>query len=97
MGNTSSHSKRNVCQYDFDCCYNNDIQYIKEMINIIEINSCGGDNGRNLLHVVWKNPTTDITYLLDQIIDFFPEAPAYEGTLQMQITSLDYSSFVVPH
>ena len=42
----------------------------------------------------WKNPTTDITYLLDQIIDFFPEAPAYEGTLQMQITSLDYSSFV---
>ena len=42
----------------------------------------------------WKHPTTDITYLLDQIIDFFPEAPAYEGTLQMQITSLDYSSFV---
>jgi GTP-binding protein len=42
----------------------------------------------------WKNPTSDITYLLDQIIDFFPEAPAYEGTLQMQITSLDYSSFV---
>jgi len=42
----------------------------------------------------WKNPTTDITYLLDQIIDFFPDAPAYEGTLQMQITSLDYSSFV---
>ncbi len=42
----------------------------------------------------WKNPTTDITYLLDQIIDFFPDAPAYKGTLQMQITSLDYSSFV---
>ncbi len=42
----------------------------------------------------WRNPTTDITYLLDQIIDFFPNAPAYEGTLQMQITSLDYSSFV---
>ena len=42
----------------------------------------------------WKNPTTDITYLLDQIVDFFPNAPAHEGTLQMQITSLDYSSFV---
>lgn len=42
----------------------------------------------------WKNPTTDITYLLDTIIDFFPEAPRQEGTLQMQITSLDYSSFV---
>jgi len=42
----------------------------------------------------WQNPTTDITYLLDTIIDFFPEAPVNEGTLQMQITSLDYSSFV---
>jgi GTP-binding protein len=42
----------------------------------------------------WKNPTTDITYLLDTIIDFFPEAPRQEGSLQMQITSLDYSSFV---
>ncbi len=42
----------------------------------------------------WKNPTEDITYLLDTIIDFFPEAPRQEGTLQMQITSLDFSSFV---
>jgi GTP-binding protein len=42
----------------------------------------------------WKNPTTDITYLLDTIIDYFPEQPTAEGTLQMQITSLDYSSFV---
>jgi GTP-binding protein len=42
----------------------------------------------------WKNPTSDITYLLDTIIDFFPESPRVEGTLQMQITSLDYSSFV---
>ncbi len=42
----------------------------------------------------WKNPTEDITYLLDTIIEFFPEAPRLEGTLQMQITSLDFSSFV---
>ncbi|MGQ0827744.1 MAG: translational GTPase TypA [Bacteroidota bacterium] len=42
----------------------------------------------------WKTPTTDITYLLDTIIEFFPEAPTLEGSLQMQITSLDYSSFV---
>ncbi|MCW3086263.1 MAG: GTP-binding protein TypA [Bacteroidetes bacterium] len=42
----------------------------------------------------WKNPTDSITYLLDSIIEFFPEAPRQEGTLQMQITSLDYSSFV---
>jgi GTP-binding protein len=42
----------------------------------------------------WKTPTTDISYLLDTIVDYFPNAPMHEGTLQMQITSLDYSSFV---
>lgn len=42
----------------------------------------------------WKNPSKDITYLLDTIIEKVPNAPQHEGTLQMQITSLDYSSFV---
>ena len=42
----------------------------------------------------WKTPTTDITYLIDTIIEKIPEAPFREGTLQMQITSLDYSTFV---
>ncbi|MEC7159377.1 MAG: translational GTPase TypA [Bacteroidota bacterium] len=42
----------------------------------------------------WKTPTNDITYLLDLIIDFVPEPETAEGSLQMQITSLDYSSFV---
>ncbi len=42
----------------------------------------------------WKTPTTDVTYLLDTIIEHIPE-PIYEhGSLQMQITSLDYSSYV---
>ena len=42
----------------------------------------------------WKNPTDDITYLLDTIIATIPPVPANEGTPQMQITSLDYSAFV---
>jgi GTP-binding protein len=42
----------------------------------------------------WKTPTTDITFLLDTILAEIPPAPSNEGTLQMQITSLDYSSFV---
>ena len=42
----------------------------------------------------YKNPTTDITFLLDTIIDKIPTAPKREGTLQIQITSLDYSSFI---
>lgn len=42
----------------------------------------------------WKTPTADITYLFETIIEKIPSAPFREGTLQMQITSLDYSSFV---
>jgi GTP-binding protein len=36
----------------------------------------------------------DITPLLDGIIQYVPEAKNIEGTLQMQIVSLDYSSFL---
>ena len=42
----------------------------------------------------WKNPTTDITYLLDTILEKIPTAPERVGTLQIQITSLDYSTFI---
>lgn len=42
----------------------------------------------------WRIPTTDISHLLDVIIDYFPNAPQYEGSLQLQVTSLDYSSFI---
>ena len=42
----------------------------------------------------WKTPTDNIIPLLDAIIKHIPEAPVNEGTPQLQITSLDYSSFV---
>ena len=42
----------------------------------------------------WKNRTNDITALLDTILDVIEEAPYKEGTLQMQIAALDYSSYV---
>ncbi|PBQ32395.1 translational GTPase TypA [Sphingobacteriaceae bacterium] len=42
----------------------------------------------------WRNPTEDITYLLDQILEKIPTAPERVGTLQIQITSLDYSTFI---
>jgi len=38
-------------------------------------------------------PSEDITPLLDGILKLVPPPIAYEGTLQMQITSLDYSSY----
>lgn len=42
----------------------------------------------------YKTPTEDITYLLDTILEKIPSAPKREGSLQIQITSLDYSSFI---
>ena len=42
----------------------------------------------------WKNPTQDISYLLEQIIAHIPQPKAEEGNLQMMISSLDYSSYV---
>lgn len=39
-------------------------------------------------------PSEDITPLLDGILKYVPEPKVDEGTLQMQITSLDYSSFL---
>ncbi len=41
----------------------------------------------------WKDKTNDISPLLDTIIDVIPEAEYHEGDDQMQITSLDFSSF----
>jgi len=42
----------------------------------------------------WAHPTTDVSYLLDTIIDYIPAAKMSEGTLQMRISSLDYSSYM---
>ena len=42
----------------------------------------------------WRNQTTDITPLLDAIIEDIPEPEAVEGTPQMMITSLEYSSYI---
>ena len=42
----------------------------------------------------WRNPTTDITAVLDAIIEHIPAPQVIEGDPQMLITSLDYSSYV---
>lgn len=42
----------------------------------------------------WQKPAEDISYLLDTIIEHI-QAPVFpEGSTQLQITSLDYSSYV---
>lgn len=42
----------------------------------------------------WRKPTTDITALLEAIIRHIPPPVISEGTPQLLITSLDYSSFI---
>jgi GTP-binding protein len=42
----------------------------------------------------WKVETEDVSFLLDTIIEYIPAAKYVEGTLQMRITSLDYSSYM---
>ncbi|MDG2279978.1 MAG: translational GTPase TypA [Flavicella sp.] len=52
-----------------------------------------GSAKNNWMSTDWKNQTTDIVPLLDAVLDSIPESPYNEGTPQMQITSLDFSSF----
>ena len=42
----------------------------------------------------WKNPTGDITFLLDTILEEIPAPQIVEGTPQMLISSLEYSPYV---
>ncbi len=53
-----------------------------------------GSSKHGWMSTDWAKPTEDITALLDAIVEHIPPAPVREGTAQMLITSLDYSSFV---
>lgn len=53
-----------------------------------------GSSKQGWMNTTWLEETDNIFPLLDAIIKYIPEAPIPEGPLQMQITSLDYSSYV---
>ncbi len=52
-----------------------------------------GSAKQNWMSTDWKQPTDNILPLLDAIIEHIPAPKQEEGTLQMLITSLDYSSY----
>jgi GTP-binding protein len=52
-----------------------------------------GSAKHNWMSDDWKNPTTNIEPLLDMVVKHIPAPKIEEGTTQMLITSLDYSSF----
>lgn len=53
-----------------------------------------GSAKNNWMSDDWREPTDNIRPLLDAIITYIPEPIMLEGTPQMLITSLDYSSYV---
>ena len=42
----------------------------------------------------WNQPTEDVTHLLDVVLDEVPEPATVEGTVQLQITNIDYSKYI---
>jgi GTP-binding protein len=73
----------------FDLFFN--LNATEDQLNFITVY---GSSKQGWMGQDWKTPTTDISYLLDKIIEYVPPAPMNEGSLQLQITSLDYSTFV---
>jgi GTP-binding protein len=53
-----------------------------------------GSSKQGWMSTDYKQVTDNITPLLDCVIENIPPPPYNEGTIQMQITSLDFSSFV---
>src|SRR5690606_15427656 len=52
-----------------------------------------GSAKQNWMSTDWKNQTDNIEPLLDMLLEHIPAPKVSEGTVQMFITSLDFSSF----
>jgi len=63
----------------------------EDQLNFVTIFGSSKQGWMSLDHT---KPTANILPLLDTVLEQIPEAPYYEGTPQMQITSLNYSKFV---
>ena len=53
-----------------------------------------GSAKQNWMSADWKKPASDITALLDAIVENIPAPESLEGDPQMLVTSLDFSSYV---
>ena len=73
----------------FDLMFNLDAT--EEQLDFVTIY---GSSKQGWMSHDWQKPTDSITDLLDEIIKTIPPPPVKEGIPQLQITSLDYSSFV---
>ena len=79
----------NVQQDIFDLMYNLDASEDQ-----LEFETVFGSSKEGWMSLDWKEKTDNIRVVLDTILKEIPEAPYYDGSPQMQIASLDYSSYV---
>ena len=85
-----SNCKPDEVQQDiFDLMYNLDASEEQ-----LDFETVFGSSKEGWMSMDWKKPEKDIKVLLDTIIREIPEAPAVDGTPQMQIASLDFSNYV---
>jgi GTP-binding protein len=73
----------------FDLMFN--LEATEEQLDFVTVY---GSAKNGWMSMDWRQPNDNIIPLLDAIIENIPAAPRTEGIAQMQITSLDYSSFV---
>lgn len=73
----------------FDLMYNLDATEEQ-----LDFHAVYGSAKQNWMAEDWRTPSDNILPLLDAIIEYIPEPEYLEGTPQMLITSLDYSSYV---
>ncbi len=59
----------------------------------LEYQTVYGSSKQGWMGPDWSDPQQDISYLLDTILEHVPTPAANPGTLQLQISSLDFSSF----
>jgi GTP-binding protein len=59
----------------------------------LEFETIYGSSKLGWMSTDWKKQTDNLIPLMDAILENIPEAPYREGSPQMQITSLDFSSF----
>ncbi len=60
----------------------------------LEFKTIYGSAKQGWMSYDWKNPTNDITALLDTILEEIPAPEVKEGTPQMLVSSLEYSPYV---
>lgn len=72
----------------FDLMYNLDATEEQ-----LDFETLYGSSKQGWMSKDWKKPTTDITPLLDTILEVIPASKYMPGSDQMQITSLDFSNF----